>query len=366
MNAQPNLAVSMRIAGLDVYPDIANDDLYYYVPGPLKLTERNGRPLFDFLQTRFTGTTLTGNQGEVVFFSQIAMHIGLVRRTRSTLDAVQEHLKGSGGAVELRPLPLRRVEGRLVYAALGSSDEEHLGNVVLQDSSEEVVQSSVWTSRTFSVRLDEKTSMAFWNQLQEGNTILSFSYAYIAEGVAQLAEQLETGGSDSLAMALDVEEAAVTEQSRSVFADAFSIELDLDRDSDHFTRIDLNGDRVPPGYAAVTARCYDFRDQLRDDLWEKLLEVEAESVSGRPSRVFLSFSVDDPAYKRSIRFPFAVRLDQPYRYRVTEVDVDGSDRVGEWTEVESWVQPLDVTTPFAVLDSLRAEAAEIEEIEEID
>jgi hypothetical protein len=59
-----------------------------------------------------------------------------------------------------------------------------------------------------------------------------------------------------------------------------------------------------------------------------------------------SFGRDRPdLYAHSLRFGVAVRLDRPYRYRVTEVADDGTSTVTPWREKTSWAELLDVTTP---------------------
>jgi hypothetical protein len=48
-------------------------------------------------------------------------------------------------------------------------------------------------------------------------------------------------------------------------------------------------------------------------------------------------------FGRSLRFPVAVRLDRPYRYRVIEIAEDGQTTTTPWKEMTSWTPILDIT-----------------------
>jgi hypothetical protein len=49
-------------------------------------------------------------------------------------------------------------------------------------------------------------------------------------------------------------------------------------------------------------------------------------------------------YARSIRIPYAVRLDQPFYYRITEIDHNGDTNISEWIEKKEWNDIVDITS----------------------
>ena len=60
----------------------------------------------------------------------------------------------------------------------------------------------------------------------------------------------------------------------------------------------------------------------------------------------LSFTSDAPDVSaRSVRFPFPVRLDRPFRQRVSETYWSGEQRVTDWSRPQDWTSVLDITTP---------------------
>jgi hypothetical protein len=159
-----------------------------------------------------------------------------------------------------------------------------------------------------------------------------------SELVSELRKSLQAAGARDSAAADSV-------RLHVVRAGAIEIALDTKRYPDLMRRVDLN-DRAPPGYAALDVYCYDFNNELRPDLAEKEVEIDAEGVAGRRVKLSASFTSTQPdLYSSGIRFPVAVRLDRPYRYRVHEIKNDGSEHAGPWRESASWSRILDVTSP---------------------
>ena len=68
-------------------------------------------------------------------------------------------------------------------------------------------------------------------------------------------------------------------------------------------------------------------------------------MNGAMVRQHAIFSADDAdRYVHDIRFPVAVRLDRPYRYRVSEFFFDGREElVTDWAIRSSWAALIDVT-----------------------
>jgi hypothetical protein len=134
---------------------------------------------------------------------------------------------------------------------------------------------------------------------------------------------------------------------RLVKADAFAINVDVGLWPELLKKIDIN-EGLPPAYAALEVRCFDFANDTRPDLAVKGIDIAATGVGGQtitiPTQKFLRSEPD--LYARQIRFPYAVKLTQPYRYRLVEYTVEGDKRVSGWVEVNSWASHLDITTPF--------------------
>jgi hypothetical protein len=97
-------------------------------------------------------------------------------------------------------------------------------------------------------------------------------------------------------------------------------------------------------------RCYDFRDELRPDLYAKQIDLEAERARGQTVRITLTFDVSRRDLSAiSARFPYAVQMNRPFRYRVREIREDGTRIDGDWVSRESWADVIDITSRFPVL-----------------
>ncbi|MCB0376661.1 MAG: hypothetical protein KDD04_12135, partial [Sinomicrobium sp.] len=109
-------------------------------------------------------------------------------------------------------------------------------------------------------------------------------------------------------------------------------------------QIDIN-ERIPPEYAALDVYCFDFNNAIREDLYAKRVEFKAEGVGRGEVSFKVTFRATEPdIYAKTIRFIYAVKLDKPCSYRITEIFKDGRTERSKWTAVENWHQILDVTT----------------------
>lgn len=364
--AQPDLRQPVSTGPLLVYPDYRRSGLFYYPPGDLALaTDEAGRPDVQLLEMRYYGTRADGHPGLIHFRSMFSFRVVMDEPTHAQLQDARTELEDRGGRVELRPLPIRRLEAAVVYAPIGgerppeTSESEGgalAGGFFESADPAEGEASSYWSERVYTLRLDQYSVQALRWALENSRTLLSFGYAFFADGIAPDEALEELSGSPELVEALR-EAIGVADSSGGraasgpvlVHAGVTGIAIDAERDTGLVQSIDIN-EGMPPGYPVLEIRCYDFRDQLRGDLYEKLVEVEAEAVNGDRVRMSVVFGVREPdLYVKRVRSRFAVRLDRPYRYRVVETRQTGEEIEGAWVERDSWAEMLDVTTPATSL-----------------
>jgi hypothetical protein len=252
------------------------------------------------------------------------------------------------------------LEAALVYTPLvpagqtASAAALPEGHFESEAESGRTTSATFWQERVYTISLDNHTATLFWDALHQGQTVLSFSYAFLAPGIGPDEPLAELTGTPELLAALrkqlapSKDEAQDSDdkptQSYIVHAGSVAVEVDAEKWPELFVEADLN-EGAPPGYAVLEVRCYDFNNELRADLAEKQVEIRAEGVTGREATLFAVFESDQPdLYVQHVRFPVAVRLDRPYRVRVTEVAVDGTETPDEWIQMDSWARMLDITT----------------------
>jgi hypothetical protein len=337
-----------------VYPDTRNSHVFYYPPGSLRVADDpQGGPDLRFLQMIYMGTEATGDPGRFLARSVLSFRVIMEAPTPADLRAAKAALPA--GTV-LQPTPIRRMESSLVWTPLAADPttdpapapvKESSVNGRLEDSERaNAAATAYWTERVFTLNPDPLSSQALWEALHKGQVILSLTYSFFSEGDTQgVTEITSTGGALPPAVA---ELAKKTGESKQVFpvrSDAFAILADAKRFPDRFIRIDIN-QSVPPGYAALDIRCYDFDNALRPDLARKSVEIRATGVNGRPVTRSVMFRASAPEVASAgLKFPVAVRLDQPFSFRIIEIFTDGRQKVSAWKSNEKWYELLDVTTP---------------------
>jgi hypothetical protein len=360
--AAPDLRQPTDAGPLRVFPDDRRSSLYYYLPGELRVaTDEDGRPDAQLFEVRYLGTAAAGDQGESLFRSLFSFQVVMdgpdskeIGEARKALAALRKR-----GSVELRPLPVDRLESALVWAPvvpLERSDAPEVlpgGHFEAEDTEGKSSNRSFWTRRSYTVPLDVHSAQLLRTALQEGQVLVSLGYAFYCVGIGP-DEPIEVlSGTPALVREIE-KRAGRSEKSPGekdgrvgvhlVRAGATSVTVDAARWPELLKRVDVN-ERIPPAYALLGVYCYDFREGLRPDLYLKRVQIEARGVAGDPVSREVVFERSSPdLYTHSLRFPFAVRLDRPYRYRVIEVSEDGRVMEGSWVEVESWVRPLDVTS----------------------
>jgi hypothetical protein len=355
--ASPDLAQRRTVGSLIAFPDDRRADLFYYAPLEMHLvTATDGRPEFSFVEMRYTGSGLSRDRGLVVHRSLLTVRVELPSRSRDEIAECARALGASGRPAELQPLPIRRIEAALVYTTIGARDTTTGvvpgGRFQGSRDAEGPPDQGYWNERVFTVGVDSLTAQVLHSTFAQGQLSLSLGFAFVADG--RLAPQ-PFGAVDGPAEVSDalrrVLSAAAADSGSSpdsalrrvVVAGAIPIQVDTRRWPDLLRRVDV-GDAS--GFAALDLYCYDFRDNRRPDLYERQVEVEAEAVGGRPVRLQAAFARAHPdVYSVSLRFPVAVKLDRPYRYRVTDVRSDGSSKQGGWSSGRDWVGLLDLTTP---------------------
>lgn len=357
--AQPALDRPREAGPLTVFPDAEVGGRFYYLPGPLELADRNGRPAMLFLLTRYTGTRLTGDQGESQVFAHLSFGVEQEAVRANAIERARRILVAEGvSRPDLRLLPIRRTEAQVVYAPLSGGEADTLSGGAFESASP---SAGTLKERRYTLRLDRYTAEAMWKMFESERTLVSFSYAYVASGVVGSGGQIETEGDVGTGATFEGPDASADGVEdgnlRAVRADAFEILVDPEKDADLIRVVDMNADRpLQPNHGVLDIRCYDFRNDLRPDLAMKIVELEGRAANGRTARDMVIFKASAPDEAvHSVRFPFAVRLDAPLRYRIREIATDGEERDLGWQERE-WVGVLDVTTPLERLEDMEASA----------
>jgi len=359
--AAPDLRHAETINGVTVWPDHRIDTRYYHLPGEVELAvHADGKPHFSLLSTRYIGTAAGGDQGRREQYNRLSFTVVIKPPSVGKLDSLRQQLESRyNQPVELRPLPVLRMPTQLVYQPLDDpgSQPTQLPQPSLEQENE---RGEVWNERSYALRLTAAEAQLLHSILEQGGVRFSLAYGLVVNGIGNSVSWHEIRGSSELVDAVrtlleDSSAASDEQEPRPLLAsaDTTGITIDLQRWPELVGRFDLN-ERVPPGFAAIDIRCYDFQRLGENNLFEVRVDVRAQTVSGSwlmESVVFSSLAPELVASR--VRFPVAVRLDRPYAYRITRVGNDGREEtVRDWTERDSWTELLDVTRPPQEADEL--------------
>jgi hypothetical protein len=340
---------------IKVYRDHNNADMYYYSPGRILLaTNTQGAPEFKFLQMRYSGSAATGDQGEFRFKSILQVAVRFQGINAADLDLLRSTVDANGSA-DFLPLPIHHVNAFLVYSSIGkpNSGGSVSGQLESGDGNMHDGDQFIWQEKTFTVSLDNATSQLFWEALGNGQTTISFSYEYYAlchlSGNESVLNVSTTDlDADSLRNALieqvsDSQNSTIEVSEHLVYANSSAITFNPKEYPELLVKVDINESRVPPDFAILEVRCYDFIGQMTEEIYAKSIELEATGMNNSIVSYKTTFYSYGNSNYRSIRFPYAVKMNMPYRYRVIEILEDGSRNYSKWIIQESWTKLIDIT-----------------------
>ena len=267
-SSQALLSSKQEIEGVSIYSDAKNSNEYYYAPGKLGLFEdQAGKPEFKLIQMRYTGSGVTGNQGEKRFMNIVQFRIVMEQHKTSVLNKVRKALAPKA---ELRPLPMSQVEAVLVAPFQGTY--KSIGKGVFDNETKGKGKGSFWRERVFTVRLENYEAQLLWDMVEKEQLAISLAYTYYGELINDITIDI-LATADSLAASMEklkeeIETRDTTVSTTLIHSDAFSLDVDISKYPEVLVKKDLNNG-MPPAYPALQIACYDFYNDLRNDLLMK-------------------------------------------------------------------------------------------------
>ena len=364
-NAQPDFNARIVVEGVQCYRDAAFPGRAYYVPHKLSVAkDRDGKPDFIFIQTRYTGTRTYGDEGAERFHSIIKFRIIMERYSPELLEKVKSKLWNNISKAELLPVPICSIETLLGFPSLaaGSPGSDTItfsnGSFTSDTDKGKSISGAYWTERVFSVFLDENSSKIIWDAFINNQTIISFSYAFFARGVINPSADITSGLDEASRILVKMFEElkdTISQENYCVLADAFSFEIDAKKWPGLMKKIDIN-EEIPPGYPVLQVRCYDFANDFRPDLYAKNVEFKATGVGKGDVIVRIRFDQKNPdLYVNNIHFGYAVRLDKPLYYRVTEISENIEPEKTDWLLLDTWHSMIDITSSKDKINKVKEE-----------
>jgi hypothetical protein len=333
LSGTPVIARAEKIAGLTIYADSHNRDLYFYRPGALTIaTDPSGAPDLHYSIIRHHGTAASGRAGEMEIRSFLSFRVRFSSQA-AAVSTAEKILQNHRPRAQLKPLPIIKTRFRLVFSPAGDGAAPIVlnGGLVKDDGGTESEAEGVSGLKSVLICPDPVAAEALWRVIQTGQAPLSLACELMGPGFTDLPpEQIGAPRGEPQVITL--------------CSDALAVFPEPKRWPDRYVKIDVSG-TAPREYALLQVLCFDADRDGPVEFVTKEIEVEASDVTGRPVRRRLAFSPRSSAATIGLlRFGTAIRLDQPYRYRVQTVALNGANSFGPWLEGKPWPVALDITS----------------------
>ena len=264
------------------------------------------------------------------------------------LAVLKKKLKLSA-SIKFQPLPINNLETFILTSAGNSNGNKRLGKPSTS-SSTNATNGSFWTERNFALSLDNYEAQLIDDQLKNNRLALSFTYSFHAEMMpGKIGDLSIQGDSTLIAQTGFTKDDALTIDSTltdmEVKGDAFGIYIDLNENPNAVKKVDINENYMPPAYAILDIHCYDFKENIRSDIFFKAIELEAISVNGNPVRTQIKFAQKQPDINaQRVQFEYAVKMNKPLRYRIIETDKSGQKATTNWITLNEWKPMIDISS----------------------
>jgi hypothetical protein len=351
--AAPNLSRGVSAGGTTLYPDHEDATIAWAAPpgfelAPLPLLGQAGEVAEGavLLLTRYTGSGVTEDSDRRFIRSLLRFRLHVpAMEIEHDMAARRAYAEAYGPLPEVRAIPVTGLDAIVVAEGVsGLPDAEGATDGGRRTFTDGILDAAPAATNAdeieYVLALDARTAELFAHAAKTDGLVLSFAYVHWAEGLSSDTD-INKGLPEELAALVEAgAETATDEPVRVVVrADAMAIPIVAVRKID----LDLG---MPPGYPALLVYDFTFDEGRAPDLFARQVEIEAEAVAGGRTTQTLLFRGNTPDVTRAVvRFPFAVDLARPYRFRLTRISLDGRPETTGWEDRAFWGAPLDLTAP---------------------
>ncbi|AEE49557.1 hypothetical protein Halhy_1668 [Haliscomenobacter hydrossis DSM 1100] len=338
-----------QVNDLYVFQDIFQKNKYYYSPSKLQLSlDAEGKPKFQLISMRYTGTQLTGDRAEKRFTNLLQFSLALTPISNEDLQNIRTQL-GLTARAQLLPIAIQNMDIMIISGVTEGLSEAKWRKRASTQTETASDNGVFWNERSFVLPLGNNEAQLLWDQYENGRVALSVNYAFYAPVVQVTDEQISVVGDSVLVKKLTNKlgqiERDTLESNELIKADAINIMVDVVKYPDALKQIDINENSVPPAYPSVEVKCYDFALATRPDLAFKRVYIQGTSVNGQQVEEKIKFSSGErDITTQFVAFRYAVRMDLPIRYKIIEHTFDGSSHESVWVMMPQLSNLIDAST----------------------
>src|SRR5258708_4946518 len=186
--SQPDFNSAWMAAGITFFHDIKQAQVYYYLPGDLKIGEKeNGGPDLSFILMRYAGSATYHDEGQTPHFRNIlTLRLVMKDLNADSMRKARQELQQRHPVVLLRPLPISRIEALVVFTPIGAPDTARVverGEMAAENTAGYTTNSTYWQERYFTLFPDNYSANLLLEAFNKNLTVVSFMYAFYSRGV---------------------------------------------------------------------------------------------------------------------------------------------------------------------------------------
>lgn len=296
-----------------IFPDHVSPKVFYYVPVQLKLTRFYDKPEFFFYKYVYIKPD-SSEETEKMAGGVLAFSVEFGDETGKLKEIMGEEYV-------FRPVQVESLRCILNLSVLEGEEarEEELAR-----------QEFPWTKKNFTLPLSRMTAPYLWEIFEEEKTLgLSLDCEFTYAGF-----ELNEG---------KYEEAERTDRL------AFPVTVSMQEYPDLFQVINL-AEKISFNYRRMEVICFDFANEVNQDLMRKTVEIEIETARGQRDFKRIDFS-EESEVQQALEFDIPEKKGGSYRYRITQVFNDGRSLKGEWRHGDNYY--LDVSEYETIIKDKR-------------
>lgn len=359
--ALPDLSKTIEVNNVKLLRDRDSENTYYLVPKGVRILERaDGGPDLNLSLLQYIGSNAREDNGRFELYSTFRIRVGLERATQDERRVIETQLSQRfKKTIKVLDLTIDQVNAHLVSSVGG---ETPIAQSWQFDEASGTTSgapiSATWHQRDLVMSFAAHEAELLERILKQQDAGLSLSYSMASKawriGESELEGNLPqlseiTGSSES-----EIEDELIGEDDGSnsdaqieiVAADAIPIQIADEFIESRIKRTYLDGS-LPASYPSLAVYYFDMRNGNADGIFLRHVEVEAAGVSGGNTRYSAFFESTRPQdYAVTVRFPYAVNLREPYRWRAIDVLQNGEMQVGPWTQSDNWSTVINVSGPL--------------------
>ena len=359
--ALPDLSKKIELNNVQLLRDRKSENTYYLIPKGVRILERaDGGPDLSLSLLQYVGSNAREDNGRFEIYSRFRIRIGLERHTSDERKTIEAQLgQRFNQTVNVRDLAVDQLNAHLVSSVGGESPIAQSWQFdEASGASTGAPISAAWSERDLVMSFAADEAELLERLLRQKDAGLSLAYS-VASKVWRLAESEVDGNIEELSSAIEsstsiIEGALLSdatainsnENIEIVAADAIAIRVSDEFLESRIKRYFLDGS-LPASYPSLAVYYYDMRNENADGIFLRHVEIEAAGVSGGSTRYSAFFESTRPQdYAVTVRFPYAVNLREPYRWRAIDVMQNGEMQVGSWVQSDNWSTVINASGPL--------------------